>query len=479
MAILKNYEAEIQSLQDAYIKRGHKEAASNRPPTDSTQLDQNESELFAKAEKHIVTELHLFSTVTNNANGSVQDLEQKTVSLKTKCDQLLGEGPLSTSVEMDLASDRNDLILVTEKQMLAELDWKYFRANHSITEQAVYPESFILHIAIILILAFLETIANAFFYENSQGLLGGFMVAVGVSVVNMGSALLFGFFFRHKNLRTPKDRVFGWACMILFVGSSLYCNALFASFRSQYQLLADPTNSLHVSEAFKIAALEANNIFILKMQFLDLMSFILFGFGLFLSIIAFYKGYTLDDKYPGYGKLDKRLKSARELKSEKQIAITGKIKELLVRKRGEVQSVINEPATLINMAAFRVSDLGSAISNLNSRVKNIQLDFAMVLQAYRKANVSVRVTPPPEYFVETPDLTEKIQDANCDTSLEQLNSIQVNLAQIREQNQEALNNKLQALEAESASVLTTLVPQFFVNVDEEVQFKITRSSNPR
>jgi hypothetical protein len=143
-----------------------------------------------------------------------------------------------------------------------------------------------------------------------------------------------------------------------------------------------------------------------------------------------------------------------------------------------VQAAINEPATLMNLAAIRVSDLGSAASTLENQVKTIQLDFSMVLQSYRNANLAVRVTPPPEYFKEMPDLTGNAKEVNPDHLIIRLNSLKDGLDKHRETYQESLNTKLRLLEAESANVLTDLVPRFFKSVDEEAHLKITKSANP-
>lgn len=73
--------------------------------------------------------------------------------------------------------------------MKAEVDYRSFRAANAIMEQARYPDSHVMHFAIVLGLALLETVINAFFYENAQGLMGGFSVALGVAAVNMGGAM--------------------------------------------------------------------------------------------------------------------------------------------------------------------------------------------------------------------------------------------------------------------------------------------------
>ena len=72
--------------------------------------------------------------------------------------------------------------------MRAEVDLRHFRAMHGIQEQAVYPDSLLWHVGVIAVLALSETLVNAVFYENAQGLLGGFVVALSVSAAHAAEA---------------------------------------------------------------------------------------------------------------------------------------------------------------------------------------------------------------------------------------------------------------------------------------------------
>ena len=207
-----------------------------------------------------------------------------------------------------MADDRQDRVLLTESRMHAQVEWRHFRAKNGIAEEAHYPESHIWHFAIVAACALVETGVNSFFYENSQGLLGGFFVALAVAIVNLGGALALGMSFRFKNLRDTDKKIAGWLALFAFVALAIYCNALFASFRAEYQFVTDPSNASALRVAFTKATDSAGRVFTFQMHFGDLLSFILFGIGILLSSFAFYKGYTFDDRYPGYGKRDRAVK---------------------------------------------------------------------------------------------------------------------------------------------------------------------------
>lgn len=474
MAALNSYAGEIAAELDAYRERGQKEAAAHRPPSDSSHLDQYETTLQAEAYKWLAAEQKVFNAVLSEASRAIVDLRQKTIELQSKVGQLLADDSIRSTIEADMSEERSKLVSAVEARMRAEVDWRHLRARHRITLQAVYPESMLWHMALVAALALAETCINAFFYENAQGLVGGFTVALGVALVNMVGALLLGFGYRYKNLASMDGRTLGWTCLLLFVCLCVYCNALFAAFRSEYQILVDPSDPLQVRQSFAAALNEARHIFILDMHIADLSSFVLFGLGLVLSGLAFYKGYTLDDKYPGHGKLDRTVNAAREVELRQQELLRSKIKDLLHRSRAAVQAAIHDPAQLVSLASRRILDLGAAQSMLTGQAENIQRDFALVLTGYRNANVAVRATLPPEYFKDIPDLASSVDAASAARHVEQLAAIQEEVKVYREQVQELLNAKLQRLQNDAASVLNTAFTAYLQEVEEEAKEGINR-----
>lgn len=474
MIVTTNYKGELSSSLAEYRKKGQTEASKHRPPTDATGLDQNETTLLSASEKWLVDEQRLFDSAVAEASRAGVEAQQKAVELQTKVDQLVSDDSLLSTIEADMSADRRALVAATESRMKYEVDYRSFRAVNGITEQAHYPDSRILHLAIVLGLAMLETIINAFFYENAQGLMGGFTVALGVAVVNMGGAMMLGYGFRYKNLAALEMKILGWLCLGVFIAFSIYCNALFAAFRAEYQLLVDPSEYAQLRQAFTAAAGEAKKIFLFDMQVADLTSFILLGLGVLLSLLAFYKGYTLDDRFPGHGRLDRLMVAAQRNELEKQDLLRQKVKDFLQHRRAEVQASIHEPAQLISRVSSRLADLQNAQAMLKSQSQSIQRDFALVLGAYRDANTAVRATDPPKYFKEIPDLTHKVSDAGAAPLIQTLNQSLEELKAIREHHQEPLNNRLRQLQGDAAAVMSTTFVQFIEDVEVEAKTRIDR-----
>lgn len=470
----QSYTGELTTLLDEYRTKGRTEAANHRPPSTASHPDQNETALRTQAERWLNDEQRLFDFQLTEARRAVVDLRQKGIELEARATQLKSDRSLLSAVEAEMAQERSALVTVTEARVRAEVDWRSFRQANNITEEASYPDSHYMHFAVVAVFALIETVVNAFFYENAQGLLGGFSVALGVAAVNMGGAMALGMGFRFKNLPAADKKAFGWLCFVLFVGLSLYCNALFAAFRAEYQTLQDPTDIAQVRQAFGAAALEAKRIFALNMQIADLMSFVLFGIGLLLSGLAFWKGYTFDDRYPGHGKKDRAVKTARRIELEKQDLLRQKLKDFLHRRRGEVHAALNEPTQLIGRAASQYASLSGAQASLRAQAEAIQRDYRLVLDAYRQANAAVRGTPPPAYFSQFDDLSQRASTEAAVPVLDDLTKVQSELAALRDRIQPELSDKLRELSEDAAKVLNTTIADFILEVEKEAQAQINR-----
>lgn len=476
MPTYKQYSGEIAELISDYRAKGHKEAENFQPTSTAVQPDQNEGALRATAEKWLLDEQRLFDTAVIDANRGAVESRQKSDELRFQIGQLVSDNSLVSAVDAELSGERQALVDTTEKRVRSEVDYKAFRAANHISQLAEYPESRIWHFSIVVVGLVLETLLNTLFFENSQGLVGGAAVAFFVAAVNLSFSLLFGFGFRYKNLHSIDQKILGWFCLVLFAIFALYCNALFATFRAEYQLISDPDDVQQLRSAFVQALSQARGIFILETHIPDFMSFLLFGGGLVMALVAFWKGYTADDRYPGHGHKDRMMQAAKKIEAEKQDLVRQKIKELLYKQRAMVQSALHEPVLLSNRASSRMAELQNIRASFNTQKEAIQRDFSMVVGTYRDANKSVRGTPPPEYFKEVADLRPLVSDAGAEPVLTELQLVQKDIREIGIENQDRLNEKLQTLQTEATQILTNTFAKFIKGIEVEVSEKIERTA---
>lgn len=474
MVRITSYAGSLAKKAAEYRRLGEQEAAKHRPPSGAMHPDTHEVALRSEADSLTADEQRLFDAVLAEGDKSSLDVQSRIIELRADIQQALSDNTLQSQVEAELSADRGQLVEVTATRIRREVDWRSFRAKHGITESAQYPDSLIFHWAIILSLAFAETIANAFFYENSNGLIGGFMVALAVAIVNMGSATALGSLFRRKNLGPSDQKYFGWSCLAIFVPLTLFCNALFAAFRSAYQTLVDPSDPLQLREGFKEAWAEAARIFVFKFHFQDFSSFLLFMTGLALSCFAFWKGYTSDDPYPGYSKLDKALIAAKKEEAAVQARVKQKIKDFLLAQRTYVQGLAGQTGTLIGMLSSRLGDVELAQRNVLANAASIERDYHLVLDGYRQANLAIRGTEPPGYFADKPTTADAVRTDAAPILVGQIQATLETLEALQRQHRDDLNEKQNQLQAHMAETLSETFDDYILKIEESAKEAVER-----
>jgi hypothetical protein len=476
MTTVTSYSGQLSTKLTEYQAMGRKEGAKNRPAPDAASPDQHEIALKAQAEGYLAAEQQLFDHVRTEAARSAVEAQQKIVELRSTVDQLLSDDSLNSAVDAELAGHRAALVRATEVRLRRGADLKYLRAVNGIHEEARYPESLPLHFGVLAILVVIETLVNAFFYENSQGLLGGVMVALGIAVLNMGCAMVCGFYFRFKNLAAIDKKLLGWFSLAIGIFLAIFFNALFASFRTEYQMVVDPSEFTQVSDAFKKAWPQAVVFFKGDIRFQDIWSFLLFGTGLLLSMWAFHKGYTLDDKYPDHGRKDRDYKSAQQEELRQQDIVRQKVKDLLHHRRAAVQAALHEPSTQVGMASRRIADLTHARSGMENRAESIQREYSLVIGTYREANLSVRTLAVPSYFREPTPLSMAVDGKAAEPVIADLEEVQSSLKTFGDQYRDQLNALLNSLQNDAARVQQDTLNRFMAEVHREAEESIARAT---
>ena len=135
---------------------------------------------------------------------------------------------------------------------------------------------------------------GVFFAEaNVAGLAGGTIVALVISIVNVGAASIAGHFYRQKNHARLLRRFVGW--LTLFIGTCLtaFINFLVGHFR-------DLTATVPWNEA---AGAAFGRVVAGHVQMQSLEAWLLTGLGLLIAAFAGWKAYGAIDPYPGYSRV--------------------------------------------------------------------------------------------------------------------------------------------------------------------------------
>ncbi len=175
-------------------------------------------------------------------------------------------------------------------------------------------------IAILLFILIVEGCFNALLFKDaqSQGLLGGVLVAFGVSAVNVAIGVVAGFFgMRYLNHPQTPMKVMGGVILAIFVTMGVFLNFFVAHYRDAVEAglhAADAGGSLAGFSMFDISPGAVIGSMFPNIFGLDtLIAIGLLFVGLAVFSVAVYEGYDrISDRYPGYGRVWRKERKAYE-----------------------------------------------------------------------------------------------------------------------------------------------------------------------
>jgi hypothetical protein len=267
-----------------------------------------------------------------------------------------------------------------------------FMARNKLEREADYPESRFLHLATLLIIFALESVLNAFFFAQGSdfGLIGGWVQAMQYAGLNLAIAFFISLFLvRHIHHVSWINRLIGWFGALFLTVEIVSFNLFVGHYRELF------------AAAPEIAQERAIDNFLASPFGLQTTeSYLLFAVGVLFAIIAAIDGYRFDDRYPGFGRIARRLeKASEEYLEEKQ-----QIKQYLADLRDETVNSLDETRDGVLQKQDEVLDLSSLAETIRSRCEMhlalLQQCCNVVIARYRQLNSAVRSTPPPEYEVD-------------------------------------------------------------------------------
>jgi hypothetical protein len=389
----------------------------DNPKTASTALDANESEIctyftgFARQRRE-ACEVNL---------GRLQ-LDRKATAAKIDLQQTKDSfARLLTAIEPGLEKLKSDHAAVlyqakeSEGRALKHLRW--FQQKHGLHYRAAaYPESQVYHFAIVAALALVEWISLATFYAEGSdfGLLGGVLIAMALSVVNISVAILAGNLLRYVNHHSARRRR-----LALTAAASLYaCFALVTLAAAHYRVatndiahaqpavstpgaVAVPPGVATDLDQWRAARLAWQRFASNPVGFDDVFSWMLVVLAVVFGIFASYKGYGVDDPYPGYGELDRELKRRRavyEAAKGEYSRLMDQIFDRTLQEQAHLLSEVKSNIEYYQQLSSRTDDQRRAFIR---DAAEIQDACNIVLKGYRQTNLRVRVSPAPAYFNDT------------------------------------------------------------------------------
>lgn len=370
------------------IERGEADGRANLPPSDATVPSATELEIVndIRAERERLA--NLLAAHLRAHNDALAQLDAAMDIAKVRNDV---EHALSRLVQIHSAW-KGELERMLRNVLMARKEYDDFRIVHGLRRDAYDIGNRFLALSLLFLFIVVESALNGFFFaEGSEfGLVGGTMLAFGISVVNV---LVFGFCLglgpaRWQHHRALPLRLVAWALLAAGVVLVVSANAFVAHYRDIFERFGETVPLEAVW-----AQLRADPFGLARLQ-----SWLLFVLGLFFAGLGFWKGYRFDDPYPLYGRIARRWQQAEQLYLESRHE---RLKEASA-VRDEAVHALNLGVERLRAASLQREQILGArartVQEFQSHERHLEEAANALLSAYREANRRVRTTAPPRTF---------------------------------------------------------------------------------
>lgn len=438
-------------------KRAKESAAHDLPSSNAKNLDANESKIvlsFKEELKDISSRIHDKKIAINdsiyklNIGAEVADLRNFPENIQ----HLL---------KNKIVEFRERLTSVKSQKEALEKEFINFKNENELTRSPEYPESKFLFIAILGAIIVIEFLCNGYFFSKGSdlGLVGGISQASIVAVINVFNAFLIGLYlFPNVNHNSIIRKVLGYFSLLFLVITVISYNLLVAHFRDQL--------SIDASNAIKSTI---DSFFNNPVSLNSFDSWLLCFLGCIFAIIAFIDGYTFDDKYPGFGSLDRRKLQAQDDYSVEREAIAEEIKLLYSESEAALLDIVENIKSNIGSLNSLILLKESLAFNFDQHNEHLNDGCNVVLQFYRDSNEKNRNSPVPSYFRERCDITRNENIINEDEVQRDKDFFAKEKSKLHSINTEVplIKNKVSEIYRNSFNSLTDL-DDFFLKSEGEI-----------
>jgi hypothetical protein len=392
--VFNELDLDVMGQQLQLKEKAQQRGAAELPNTNSIDLDTVETEIVnsieAEKNKYHETLRHELQAYDNRI--AALSLDNKVFDIKNAAENAKAE------FEAEARDGTNQLEL--DLQVVKEIDQerKAFKKRNKLTRTAHYPESHIYHWGIISLLFLVECILNANFFANGleNGLLGGFIEALGITFVNISVGLSVGaLIYPQVNHIKIRWRMFGWLAILLYASCAISFNLLVAHYRTALGGNAPDLAGTSAVLSF------LSNPFALK----EFHAWMMVGIGLIFSVIASVDAFKMNDRYPGYSKIEKKYVSALQNYTEHYAEIIDNlrdIKDIAIESiRSSKKSFSEQRSEFDNIIVHRQGVLNA----FAQRIPYLQNCAKYLINLYRETNVASRTSEAPSYF-NTPVILE-------------------------------------------------------------------------
>lgn len=367
-------------------ERGAEQGELNLPPSDAKEFDVVEREIIGTVREHL-NEAHI------DAGNNVRSYESRLADLGLLYGLSAIRGEVVKTlgdIDLHVREWRDRLATQEEEIRQANEELREFQRKHELRRPFHIVESAWTHFALILLAFLLETAGNTIFLSenNDMGIAGGIVSAALVSFLNVGMATAAGvFIFRRLNYQSKGKKIFAGILILGWMAITLIWNLLAGHFRDSQSAGSDNPQ------------LEALQLFAQSpFGFESFYSWAMLLIGLLAAAFSAWKGYGMDDPYPGYGPLGRRFKAREELYAD----MVAEARERLAAERDEA---IASARRIQEELGVQMRTRGRVLAAYDQLIHRYAQHHAQLedltnylLKVYQDANRRSRSEPAPGYF---------------------------------------------------------------------------------
>jgi hypothetical protein len=274
-----------------------------------------------------------------------------------------------------------------------------FRTRNSLTRAATYPEcsATFARYALLLTLIVCEGAANAYFFSQGMdsGLVGGFIGAAVFAALNLVVAFVLGkFAVPNVYHEDPSIKLLGALAIALAVACMTAVGLTIGHFRDA--LMAEASEPARVAWASLQSA-----PFALR----DINSWVLFFVSILFAVFALFDGLSSDDRYPGYGRVDRRAQASRNEYLDELQAIRSEIEKLKEEELARLDEDVLKARNIIAELEGLIGDKESAQNRLGTALLDAENCLDALMKVFRDQNEIHRGgLGRPRYFDSRPTL---------------------------------------------------------------------------
>jgi hypothetical protein len=385
LAVFPAIDTQALSERLAIRKKAKERAESNQPDSSSAALDSVEMDIISSVETSRRTGLESYQ----NHLKVYKDRVSKISQVKQEVQIIAGKAKTDFEAAISVWSNQlqNELRDVEETYK----GYQDFKIKNRLDRPAMPEPNVLFFWSLSFFLLLVESIANGLLFaeDNPMGLIGGIGVALLVAVLNVGIAMIGGFFGRYFNSVRVLPKAFGVAISFFWLSGAIGFNLAVGHFRDVIGQNADLRSD---------GIIAVQNIINNPFDITQFNSWILVGVGLLISVAIYWKTYQFGDPYPGYGQIARQLRAARQKYANR---IESSIDSVL-QQRDEAVSELREVQDLM---AATIEDSIQALTgqaNINAHLQAFleQCDLKVneLLAVYRDENRIYRSTEAPARF---------------------------------------------------------------------------------